>query len=113
MKGSFGKEGTNFIGTKELPKGWEVESKKGRADFVKYLDEDYENSIQVTFTQDLKHEAIAVYIVVEENKGPRAIYGKTSGLCGGDGKPAPCKVCKAVPKNVVKSICELDGSYGD
>ena len=101
-------KGTDYIGTKEVAKGWEVESKQGRADFIKYLDEDYENSIQVTFTQDLKHEAITVFIVLEENVGPRAVYGKSPGLCGGGKQATPCAKCKAVPKNVVKSICECE-----
>ena len=99
-------KGTDYIGTKEVAKGWEVESKQGRADFIKYLDEDYENSIQVTFMQDLKHEAITVFIVLEENVGPRAVYGTAAGLCGGGKQATPCAKCKAVQKNVVKSICE-------
>jgi hypothetical protein len=66
--------------------GWEIDSKKGRATLTKYLDEDYENSIEVTFVQDKKLEAMTVFIVLTEAVGPRVLYGFSPGLCAGGGQ---------------------------
>jgi hypothetical protein len=73
-------------GEREWDDGWELVSRHGKASLVKYLDEDYENSIQMTFAQDLYHEAISVFVVLTEPVGPKTIYGTAPGLCGGGGQ---------------------------
>jgi hypothetical protein len=76
----------DVLGTSETKDGWELTSVKGKADFVKYFDEDYENSIQVTFQQDPKHEALSVFVLIEERKRPRMLFGQSPGICGGGGE---------------------------
>ena len=84
------------LGYQEWEDGWELESQKDRADLVKYLDEDYENSIQITFIKDLYHQAISVFIALSEVVGPKLLYGHSPGLCAGGGqaqlRPASMKV---------------------
>ena len=97
-----GSKTSDELGDKEFEDGWEYSSRKGKADFVKYLDEDYENSIQVTFMQDPHHEAVSVFIVLEEKKGPKTLFGKSPGLCAGGGQAQLTAAYRHVDRHEIK-----------
>jgi hypothetical protein len=96
-----GGRGTTKLGYEEVGM-WEIDSAKNNAIFVWYLDEDYENSMQVTFMRDLHHEAISIFVVINEAVGPKKIYPKAPGLCAGGGQaqltlPASKVATKGMP----------------
>ena len=79
------------LGYQEWEDGWELDSAKGKAILVKYLDEDYENSIQVRRRQLADGSDGASGTPVCMGSGPPIRVGTVA-----DGRLAICAVADAL-----------------